>query len=198
MRLDRCRHPVVSRRIGRGSCGACRQRLPLSLSARVDHSAGVLQVPRAALGSTRPLRPQVPRPSRSRPAGADPARSVNPMPSPPTSTRGRSADCTRRQATVASASSEPCVRLDIRVSPFTRMTYLSSRTVKRMSLPSGVSVCPSSSHALRRCDLTNTLRSSRSRQLRGSRVGRSVRGHPHRQLLEPAEGGRAQSKSVIQ
>ena len=68
------------------------------------------------------------------------------MPSPPTSTRGWANVPTCRQAIVASASSDPWVRLVIKVLPFTRMTCSSSRTLRRMSLPSGVHVCPSSLH----------------------------------------------------
>ena len=71
---------------------------------------------------------------------------AQPLARPPTSTRGRSTVASRPQARVASASSDPCARLDIKVCPFTRITYSPSRSVRRMALPAGVSVCPSSFH----------------------------------------------------
>ena len=70
------------------------------------------------------------------------------MPSPPTSTCGCSIVRACWQTLVANASSEPCMRLDIRVRPFTRMTYSLPRLVNRMALPSGVHVSPSSSQAI--------------------------------------------------
>jgi hypothetical protein len=75
------------------------------------------------------------------------ARKVNPIPSPPTSTRGRSAVRKWRHPTIASASSEPCMRLDINVLPFNSTTYSSSRFVSRMSFPSGVHVLPINAQA---------------------------------------------------
>ena len=51
----------------------------------------------------------------------------------------------RRQPNVASASSEPCIRLDIRLLPLARMMYSWSRRTSFMSVPSGVSVSPSNS-----------------------------------------------------
>ena len=52
---------------------------------------------------------------------------------------------TRLHASVASASSEPCMRLDMRVLPLARMTYSPLRRISVMSSPSGVRVRPSNS-----------------------------------------------------
>jgi hypothetical protein len=50
-------------------------------------------------------------------------RSVKPMPSPPIRHRGVSSVRARAQPNAASASSEPCIRLDINVWPPARITY---------------------------------------------------------------------------
>src|SRR5262249_31219326 len=73
------------------------------------------------------------------------ARNVKPMPRPPTSTQGRSAVRTSRQPNVASASSEPCMRLDMRLWPLARIMYSLLRRVSLRSEPSGVVVSPSNS-----------------------------------------------------
>jgi hypothetical protein len=61
------------------------------------------------------------------------------------STQGRSAVRSLRQANVASASSDPCIRLDMRLFPLARITYSLVRRVSFMSEPSSVVVSPSSS-----------------------------------------------------
>ena len=73
------------------------------------------------------------------------ARNVKPMPRPPTSTHGRSRARIRRHVKVANASSDPCMRLDMRLRPAARMTYSLSRRVSVISVPSGVRVWPNSS-----------------------------------------------------
>ena len=73
------------------------------------------------------------------------ARRVKPIPKPPTNTEGCSSVRARRQANVARASSEPCMRLDIRLLPLASMMYSVSRRTSFMSVPSGVSVSPSNS-----------------------------------------------------
>ncbi len=51
----------------------------------------------------------------------------------------------RRQANVASASSEPCMRLDIRLLPLARMMYSSLRRISFRTVPSRESASPSNS-----------------------------------------------------
>ena len=48
-------------------------------------------------------------------------------------------------ASVASASSDPCMRLDIRLLPLARITYSLSRLVSAIAVPSGVCVSPNTS-----------------------------------------------------
>ena len=59
------------------------------------------------------------------------------MPSPPTSTRGRASERARRQPSVASASSELCMRLDISTWPPARMTYSLVWRTSVSAVPSG-------------------------------------------------------------
>ena len=66
------------------------------------------------------------------------ARSVKLIPRPPTRTDGCSIVRALRQASVARASSEPCMRLDMRLFPPARMMYSRSRRVSFRSVPSGV------------------------------------------------------------
>ncbi len=73
------------------------------------------------------------------------ARTVKPMPSPPTRTTGARSVRARSHANAASASSEPCMRLDIRIWPPAKMTNSVSRRCSFMSVPSGIRASPSSS-----------------------------------------------------
>ena len=72
-------------------------------------------------------------------------RNVKPIPSPPMRMLGCFDVRKSWQAKVAIASSEPCMRLDIRTAPSTRMMYSLSRRTSFNAVPSGESVWSSSS-----------------------------------------------------
>ncbi len=72
-------------------------------------------------------------------------RSVKPIPSPPMRTLGCRNVRKRWQAKVAKASSEPCMQLDIRTAPSTRMMYSLARRTSFNAVPSGETVWTSSS-----------------------------------------------------
>ena len=66
------------------------------------------------------------------------------------STQGCSSVRNRGQASVASASSEPYMPLDMRLLPLASMMYSLSRRVSFMTVPSGLAACPSNSKCLTR------------------------------------------------
>ena len=68
------------------------------------------------------------------------------------STRGCSSVRARWQAKAASASSEPCMRLDMRLLPLARMMYSSPRRMSFSRVPSGERAWPSNCKAFtQRC-----------------------------------------------